>query len=423
MKKLIKSALLASALTVPGVAGACEVEIGVVLELTGPAGQFGQAGAKSVEMALRDLNEAGGVMGCTLVTDTRDSQSQGNVAVDQANQLVNVKGVPVIIGGIISSVSIPLLTSVTGPAGVVQVSPASSSPTLTQMGREGKSGGKFFRTITTDALQGIAAARYALDQGLDELAIIHVNNDFGVNMVREFASTYEALGGTITSITPYNENQSSYSAEATAAMEGDPDALYLVAYPVDGATVARAWISQGGAQTFLLNDGMNSQEFIESVGARFLDNAYGTSSGTNPTGSTEYFYANFEAVSDGFAPDAPAADRSYDAGAIVGLAIAQAAQQAGGVDAVTPEAIAAAIPAVVGPEGTKVTAGPEGFKAALEMIAAGEDINYQGVIGPVTFDEFGDITGPFRLWRIQDGEVVTVGEMTADDVAAIKSSL
>jgi ABC-type branched-subunit amino acid transport system substrate-binding protein len=64
-------------------------------------------------MAFRDLNEAGGVLGCNLVTDTRDSQSQGNVAVDQATQLVNVKQVPVVIGGIISSVSIPILTSVT----------------------------------------------------------------------------------------------------------------------------------------------------------------------------------------------------------------------------------------------------------------------------------------------------------------------
>ncbi len=78
-----------------------------------------------------------------------------------------------IIGGIISSVSIPILTSVTGPAGVVQVSPASSSPTLTQLGRDGKTNGVFFfRTITSDALQGTAAAKYAIDQGLKKLAII-----------------------------------------------------------------------------------------------------------------------------------------------------------------------------------------------------------------------------------------------------------
>src|SRR3954463_6062423 len=81
----------------------CKITVGLVMELTGPAGEYGQAGAKSVEMAFRDINEAGGVRGCDLATDTRDSQSQGNIAVDAATQLVQVKKVPVIIGGIISS--------------------------------------------------------------------------------------------------------------------------------------------------------------------------------------------------------------------------------------------------------------------------------------------------------------------------------
>ena len=76
----------------------------------------------------------------------------------------------------------------TAPANVVQISPASSSPTLTRIAQEGKANGIFFRTITSDALQGTAAAKYAMDQGLKKVAIIHVNNDFGVNMVAEFAS-------------------------------------------------------------------------------------------------------------------------------------------------------------------------------------------------------------------------------------------
>lgn len=406
-----------AALAAGPAAQACEVTVGLVLELTGPAGQYGQAGAKSVEMAFRDLNEAGGVLdGCKLVTDTRDSQSQGNVAVDQATQLVNIKKVPVVIGGIISSVSIPILTSVTAPAGVVQVSPASSSPTLTQLARDGKTGGYFFRTITSDALQGTAAAKYAIDQGLKKLAIVHVNNDFGVNMVREFSSAFERLGGTITSTTPYNEKQASYSAEASAAMAGEPEALYLVSYPVDGATIARAWISQGGPQTFLLNDGMNSTDFIESVGAKFLDNAFGTSSGTTPTKSTEYFYGAYKDFSGGIEPSAPAADRSYDAGAIVGLAIAKA----GSAEA---DAIKAAIPQVVSADGEPIFAGKDEFARALELIKAGKPIKYEGVIGPVGFDEYGDITGPFRLWRISSGEVTTVGQMSAEDVMSLKDEL
>jgi branched-chain amino acid transport system substrate-binding protein len=404
------------AFAAPAVAADCDITIGVVMELTGPAGEYGQAGAKSVEMAFRDFNDAGGVNGCKLVTDTRDSQSQGNVAVDQATQLVNIKKVPVIIGGIISSISIPILTSVTAPAGVVQVSPASSSPTLTELGREGKTNGVFFRTITSDALQGTAAAKYAMDQGLKKLAIIHVNNDFGVNMVKEFKAAYEKLGGTITSVTPYNEKQASYASEASAAMKGDPEALYLVSYPVDGATIARAWISGGGPQKFLLNDGMNSSDFIGSVGAQYLNDAFGTSSGTSPTASTKYFNANYESFSGGIKPDAPAADRSYDAGAIVALAVAKA----GKGDAA---AIKAAIPEVVAADGTPIHAGKDEFAKALALIKEGKPIRYEGVIGPIAFDQYGDITGPFRLWRIKDGEVTTVGEMSADEVGKIKAGL
>ena len=394
----------------------CDVKVGLVMELTGPAGEYGQAGAKSVEMAFRDINDAGGVNGgCKLVTDTRDSQSQGNVAVDAANQLVQVEKVPVIIGGIISSVSIPILTSVTAPAKVVQVSPASSSPTLTQLGRDGKTNGVFFRTITSDALQGVAAAKYALDQGLTKLSVIHVNNDFGVNMVNEFSKAYKALGGTIVSVTPYNEKQPSYQAEVTAAMAGTPDALYLVSYPVDGATIARQWISQGGPAKFLLNDGMNSPDFITSVGKEYLNDAYGTSSGTNPTASTEYFNANYKAFS-GIEPSNPAADRSYDAGAIVGLAIAQA----GSAD---PAAIKDSIAKVLDPNGTVIHAGKDEFAKALQLIKDGKAIKYEGVIGPVSFDQYGDITGPFRLWRIQNGEVTTVGEMSTADVDGIKTKI
>ncbi|MBG1232319.1 ABC transporter substrate-binding protein [Aestuariivirga litoralis] len=419
MNKFVTSiALLAAVVAAPGLARAadCDVTIGMVLELTGEAGAYGTAGAKSVEMALKDFNDAGGLgNGCKVVTDTRDSQTQGTVAVDQATQLVNIKKVPLIIGGIISPMSIPMLTSVTAPAGIVQISPASSSPTLTALGRDGKTNGVFFRTITSDALQGTAAAKYALDQGLKKIAIIHVNNDFGVNLEKEFEAAYKKLGGTITSVTPYNEKQPSYTSEANAAMKDAPEALYLISYPVDGATIARAWISGGGPAKFLLNDGMNSSDFVKAVGAKFLNDAYGTSSGTTESDSTKYFNANYEAFS-GLKPDAPAADRSYDAGAIAALAIAKAGKA-------DPAAIKAAIPMVTAADGAPIHAGKEEFAKALALIKEGKSIRYEGVIGPIAFDQYGDITGPFRLWKIKDGEVTTVGEMGVDEVNKIKASL
>ena len=415
----LAAALLASAALLaaagPASAAGCTIPVGVVMELTGPAGEYGQAGAKAVEMAFRDLNAAGGAQGCTLVTDTRDSHSTGTLAVDAATQLVQVKHVPVIIGGIISSVTIPILTAVTAPARVVQVSPAASSPTLTQLGRDGKTNGMFFRTITSDALQGVAAARYAVDKGFRKIAIIAVNNDFGVNLAAEFSSAFKALGGSVVSTTTYNEKQASYDSEATAAMGGEPDSLYLISTPVDGATVARAWISGGGPQKFLLNDGMNSADFISSVGAQYLEQAYGTSSGTSQTASTRYFEDSYRTFS-GLDPAAPAADRSYDAAAIVGLAIAAAGSK-------EPGAIRDAIYRITDARGTPIGAGKDEFAKALGLIKDSKPIRYEGVIGPVGFDQYGDITGPFRLWKVADGKIATTGEMGIAEVTALKAKL
>ena len=398
---------------------ACTHTAGMVVSLTGAAGRFGQAASTSVELAFNELNKAAGaqgIAGCKLAFDLRDAQSQGSVAVDQARQLVDLKKVPAIIGGIISSVSIPIVTAVTGPAGVVQISPASSSPTLTRMAQDGKTNGWFFRTITSDALQGTAAARYALDQGLNNLTIIHVNNDFGVNMLAEFRRAYEALGGKISSITPYNPAQPSYAAEVTSALKGDPPALYFIGYPGDGTTIVRTWIQQGGPQKFLLNDGMNAADFIKGVGPQFLANAFGTSSGTTKTPSTEFFTTAYPAMSGGFDAGAPAADRAFDAGVILGLAVAHAGK-------FEAAAIRDSIRKVTEPGGEVVHAGPQGFARALQLIREKKPVRYVGVIGNVQFDRNGDIVGPFRTWRITNGEVTTVGQMSTEDVQAIQARL
>lgn len=400
-------------------APACSHSVGMVVSLTGAAGRFGQAASKSVELAFGELNKAAGaqgIAGCKLAIDLRDAQSQGSVAVDQARQLVDLKKVPAIIGGIISSVSIPIVTSVTGPAGVVQISPASTSPSLTKLAADGKTNGWFFRTITSDALQGTAAAKYAIDQGMKTLSIIHVNNDFGVNMLSEFKRAFEALGGKIISITPYNAQQPSYAAEVTNGLKGDPPALYFIGYPGDGTTIVRTWIQQGGPQKFLLNDGMNAADFIKGVGPQFLTNAFGTSSGTSKTPSTDFFNTAYPAMSGGFDAGAPAADRAFDAGVILGLAIAHAGK-------FEAAAIRDSIRKVTEPGGEIVYAGPQGFARALQLIRDKKPVRYAGVIGAVQFDKNGDIVGPFRTWRITNGEVATVGQMTVEDVQAIQAKL
>ena len=108
--------------------------------------------------------------------------------------------------------------------------------------------------------------------------------------------------------------------------------------------------------------------------------------------------------------------QAYDAGAIIGLATVIA----GKGDAA---AIKAAVRKVVDPNGTVIYAGKDEFAKAIALIKAGKPIRYEGVIGPITFDQYGDITGPFRLWKIKGGQVVTKGELTTADVDRIRAQI
>ena len=161
---------------------------------------------------------------------------------------------------------------------------------------------------------------------------------------------------------------------------------------------------------------MNAADFIKGVGPQFLTNAFGTSSGSTTTPSTEYFAKAYPAMSGGFDAGAPAADRAFDAGAILGLAIAHAGK-------FEAAAIRDSIRKVTEPGGEVVNAGPQGFARALQLIREKKPVRYVGVIGAVQFDRNGDITGPFRTWRINNGEVTTVGQMTTEDVQALQARL
>ena len=397
----------------------CTHTVGMVVPLTGPAGRFGQAAAQAVELAFQELNKAAGrqgIAGCELVLDLRDDQGEGAVGVDQARQLVDLRKVPAIIGSIVSSVTVPMVTAVTAPAGVLQISPASSTPALTKLAMQGKTNSWFFRTITSDALQGIAAAQFAVEEGMKTLAILYINNDFGVNLATEFRRAYQALGGEITGAVAYDPEQSSYNAEVTRASQGDPPALYFIGYPGDGTTIIRTWIQQGNARQFLLSDGMNTADFIEGVGPQFLNNAYGTSSGTTVTPSSEYFSKAYPAMSGGFDAASPAADRAFDAAAILGLAIAQA----GNFEAA---AIRDALSKVTAPGGEVIYAGPSNFTRAFQLIREKKPIRYVGIIGPIQFDKYGDISGPFRTWKISGGRVVTVGQIPPEAVQSFQARL
>src|SRR5574337_1033308 len=379
---LRRLAFVGAALASFGVApaqAACTTTIGSVMSLTGSLAALGQEIAKGAQLAIADLNAAGGVNGCQLALSLLDDQTNPSVGVDAARKLVDVQQVPAIVGALSSGVSAAILTSVTAPSKVVQISPASTSPTFTDLAEQGKTGGYWFRTCPSDALQGIAMAKVAHDAGLKKVAVMYLNNPYGQGLSKEFAAAFKQLGGTVTENVVYNPSQPSYRAEVSKASSPAPDALFLIGYPGDGTTITREWIAAGGPQKFLFPDGLESQDFVNDVGAQYMKDVLGTAPGTDTTPSLATFQGEFK-TKFGTLPTQAYIPNAYDATVLVGLAMEQARSDKG-------PAIRDAIRKVTDPKGEKIYAGAAELKKAAQLLAQGKAIQYVGATGPLQFDK------------------------------------
>lgn len=391
----------------------CTTTIGSVMSLTGSLGALGQEIAKGAQLAVADLNAAGGVNGCQLTMSLLDDQTSPSVGVDAARKLVDVQRVPAIVGALSSGVSAAILTSVTAGSSIVQVSPSSTSPMFTELAEQGKTHGFWFRTCPSDALQGVAMAKLASDAGIKNVAVLYLNNAYGQGLSREFIAAFEKAGGAITQNVVYNPSQASYRSEVNKAMNPKPDALFLIGYPGDGTTIAREWIGAGGPQRFLLPDGLQSQDFANDVGGQYLKDVLGTAAGSVETPSLELFKKEYQAKF-GELPAQPYITNAYDATVLIGLAMAQSKKN-------DPIGIRDGIRQVTDPKGEKIYAGVDSLKKGLQMAAEGKAIQYVGASGPLQFDKNGDIDAPMVVWSVKDGKVTQTGMVTVEQIRQLRS--
>ena len=406
-------AAAAAVLAVGGRAGAeeCTVKLGVVLPVSGPMGLVGERIAETGRFAVDVYNEAGGVKGCKVEYLLRDTQGQPTVGVDAAKSLVDLEGVPVLVGAISSGVSLPILTSVAVPSKVTQISCCSSSESFTALAEEGKTGGYWFRTYATNRSQAAMGALLTTSKGYRKTAVIYVNTDFGVGLAKRFEQDVAKLGGAITKMVAYNESQQSYRAEVTAALEGDPDSLFLVAFPVDGATITREWLSLGGTGNLVVNNSLRSADYLAAVGPKRLTRLVGYDSAQPRTDSVATFNTMFEARFDG-PPDGPGLHSMFDAVTVVLLAMEAA-------DEIDGTTVRDHIRQVTAADGEPVHPGPEGIRKAKELLGAGKSIRYVGATGPLRFDENGDVQAPKLTWRFEGDRNVEMDYYSIEDVAEL----
>jgi branched-chain amino acid transport system substrate-binding protein len=376
-------------------AAAQDVKIGAIMSTTGPLQVYGEAGLNGIGLAIDQINEAGGVLGQQVELVAADDATNPQVGVDAAQRIVNVDGVVGIIGALSSGVTIPIATTVSATAGVPQISTASTSPVISTL----DDNGFLFRTTPHDALQGAVLADVVSQQEIEKVAVVYVNNDYGKGLADAFAESYE---GEVTASVAYEERQASYRGELSRAAQGEPEALIMIAYPGDGIPMIRQALEEGFFERFVFTDGMKAAEVVAAA-PEALEGAFGTAPAGDPEAQAAQLFRQMYEERYGELPPQPFIDTAYDATMLMALAIEQAGSTEGA-------AIRDALHQVANPPGETILPGE--FAKAKELLAAGQEINYEGAAGSQDFDEVGDVPGTYSHWAIEDGAIVEVELIT-----------
>ncbi len=392
---------------------AFDLRVGVITSFTGDLSAFGQPLDQAARIAADLINESierVGIEGVSLtVAASEDDQTQATAGVEAATKLVQTDNVSVIVGSLASAVTTPIAESVAIPNRVVMISPASTSPAISDLDDDGF----VWRTPPSDALQGrVLAQAMAGEFGAEATINTGTRNDaYGTALVGVFEQAWEEGGGTIGRSVRWNPEAPSFDSEAQQLAGGDPDGWLIIDFPETWARVGPALVRAGGWDPTLTftADGLRSSTLPDEVGAPATDGMRGTA----PTSEGAPAGDAFDRV---FRERAPSGvDRqTFDAHAFDAVIVGfLAAVRAGSSD---PEAIRDNLQAVTGPPGRQVTF--EDLDEAIRLLADGEDIDYEGASGPIDFDANGDPgSALYEIWRFDGGEIVTEETLTFEESA------
>ena len=391
MKKL----LLASAATalVTGAAFAQDIKIGIELGFTGPLESITPNMAAGAELAIAEVNAAGTLLDGATVSSVRADSTcvDAAAATAAAERLVTSDKVNAIMGADCSGVTGAILQNVARPNGIVMVSPSATSPGLSTA----EDDGLFFRTAPSDARQGVVMTQVIMDRGIKNVALTYTNNDYGKGLADAFQAAFEEAGGTVTISAPHEDGKADYSAEVAALASAGGDVLVVAGYTDQGGKgIIQQSLDTGAFDTFVLPDGMVGQQLVDDIGAG-LTGSFGQYPGTDSPGAELFQKMATDGGFDGTSAFAP---ESYDAAALIMLAM-QAAGSSASAD------FKDQIMNVANAPGEKIF--PGDLAKAIELLKAGTDIDYVGATA-VELIGAGESAGNYREIEIGDGTIDTV---------------
>ncbi|MGA9521122.1 MAG: ABC transporter substrate-binding protein [Myxococcaceae bacterium] len=394
MKRLLSGLVFLGLAGCGGGAGPQEetIKIGALASATGELASTGLANLEAMNLAVAEINAAGGVLGRKLEIVHRDDGGDPVKAKAAAEALVTEE-VKMVVGAQGSAFTLAG-AEVLSPAGIPQISPSSTSPLLTVF----EDDGYLFRACPSDAFQGKLIAQRSRIRGHQTAAVLFSGGPYGEGFANAFKQDFEAAGGTVFSHR-FETGQTSFADLLAAVFENSPDAIVLVAYPVDGPRIVKEYITgfpDRGAFWFF-GDAIAVQDFVDGVGASGFTFSHEGTVPALPSGARfDAFAGAYQARYGKTAGGGTYAAQAYDAVYLAALAMEQGgkAESAAIRDALRS----------VSAGGTPFGAGQ--FKDAVAAIKAGQDIDYDGASGPVDFDEAGDVSAPYDIWQVKNGAIV-----------------
>ncbi len=389
----MKKFLLATAATAlfAGAAHAEDIKLGIILGFTGPLESITPDMASGAELAMKEVTDSGALLDGSTVTAIRADSTciDAAAATSAAERLITSDRVSALVGADCSGVTGAILSNVAVPNGIVMISPSATSPGLSTA----EDNDLFFRTAPSDARQGQVISDILTDLGYKSAAVSYVNNDYGKGLADAFEASFKEAGGEITINAAHEDQKADYAAEVGALAAAGGDVLVVAGY-VDGggSGVTRAAIDAGAFDVFHFPDGMTGQALVDRFGAE-LDGSTADVPGTDSPGSQMYI----DMVGDSFNPTGPFSPESYDAAALIMLAM-QAAGSSNSAD------LKAKVMEVANAPGEEIFPGE--LAKGLQILAEGGEIDYVGasaveLIGP------GESAGNYREIKYEGGQEVT----------------
>jgi branched-chain amino acid transport system substrate-binding protein len=237
-----------------------DIKIGFQVPLTGPAATDGKSAQIAGEMAVEDINAAGGVLGQKLQLVTYDDQAKSDQAIFTANKLIGEDGVKLVVNGSYSA-SGRAAAPVFQKAGVVMIAAYGVHPDIT------RAGDYMFRLVHLGPPQGVATALYVANTlKLKKISVITMDNDYGQATVDGFVEGAAKYGIEVVNKYSYSLKDRQFGSIVASVKRDSPDGVYATGYFFTGGPLVAQLRAAGITVPIIGSQAFDSEKFIEIAG-------------------------------------------------------------------------------------------------------------------------------------------------------------